>query len=74
MSDVIMVGLDLAKNVFQLHGRRRRGGWCCPRGPSSAATRGLGLLAHVLVSKYGDHLPLCRQSQSYSREGPDLDR
>ena len=33
-----------------------------------------GLLAHVLVSKYGDHLPLYRQSQIYAREGVDLDR
>ena len=30
--------------------------------------------AHVLVSKYPDHLPLYRQSQIYSREGVDVDR
>jgi hypothetical protein len=35
---------------------------------------GPGLLAHVLVSKYGDHLPLYRQSQIYNRDGVDLDR
>lgn len=35
---------------------------------------GPGLLAHVLVSKYADHLPLCRQSEIYAREGVDLDR
>ena len=28
-------------------------------------------LAHVLVSKYADHLPLYRQSQIYAREGID---
>jgi hypothetical protein len=32
------------------------------------------MLAHVLVSKYCDHLPLCRQSEIYAREGLDLDR
>jgi transposase len=32
------------------------------------------LLAHVLVSKYADHLPLYRQSEIYAREGVDLDR
>jgi transposase len=32
------------------------------------------LLAHVLVSKYADHLPLYRQSQIFAREGIDLDR
>ncbi len=31
-------------------------------------------VAHVLVSKYADHLPLFRQAQIYSRQGIDLDR
>jgi transposase len=35
---------------------------------------GPGLLAHVLVSKYADHLPLYRQSQIYAREGVELER
>jgi hypothetical protein len=35
---------------------------------------GPGLLAHVLVSKYGDHLPLYRQAEIYAREGVELDR
>jgi transposase len=45
--------------------------------PSRPITRGLagpGLLAHVLVSKYGDHLPLYRQSEIYGRAGVALDR
>src|SRR5271170_2008853 len=45
--------------------------------PSRPIERGLagpGLLAHVLVSKYADHLPLYRQSEIYAREGLDLDR
>jgi transposase len=45
--------------------------------PSRPIDRGLagpGLLAHVLVSKYADHLPLYRQSEIYAREGLDLDR
>ena len=33
-----------------------------------------GFLAHVLVSKYCDHLPLYRQSQIYQREGLDVER
>ena len=40
-----------------------------PRGRPSAA-----LLAHVLVAKYCDHLPLYRQSAIYARDGLDLDR
>ena len=32
------------------------------------------LIAHVLVSKYADHLPLYRQSQIYARSGIDLHR
>ena len=33
-----------------------------------------GLLAHVLVAKYADHLPLYRQSGIYAREGVELER
>ena len=32
------------------------------------------LVAHVLVSKYADHLPLYRQAQIYERQGIPLDR
>jgi transposase len=45
-----------------------------PARPIERGLPGPGLLAHVLVSKYGDHLPLYRQSQIYIREGVDLDR
>lgn len=34
----------------------------------------IATVAHVLVSKYADHLPLYRQAQIYSRQGIDLDR
>src|SRR5471030_3559259 len=40
-----------------------------PRGRATPST-----LAHLLVSKYCDHLPLYRQSEIYAREGVDLDR
>jgi transposase len=45
--------------------------------PSRPIARGLagpGLLAHVLVSKYCDHLPLYRQSEIYARSGVTLER
>ncbi len=45
-----------------------------PSRPIERGKPGPGLLAHVLVSKYADHLPLYRQSQIYAREGIDLDR
>lgn len=32
------------------------------------------LVAHVVVSKYADYLPLYRQALIYSRQGIDLDR
>src|SRR5216110_1346215 len=55
---------------------------CCDKivqaeAPSRPIERGMagpGLLAHVLVSKYCDHLPLYRQSEIYAREGVELDR
>jgi transposase len=43
-----------------------------PERPICRGMAGPGLLAHVLVSKYCDHLPLYRQSQIYAREGVDL--
>ena len=45
-----------------------------PSRPIERGRPGPGLLAHVLVSKYGDHLPSYRQSQIYARDGLDLDR
>jgi transposase len=45
-----------------------------PSRPIERGRPGPGLLAHVLVAKYGDHLPLYRQSQIFEREGIDLDR
>ena len=45
--------------------------------PASLIEGGLpteGLLAHVLISKYGDHLPLYRRSQIYERSGIELHR
>ena len=36
--------------------------------------QGPGLLAHVLVSKYADHLPLYRQCEIYARQGIELER
>jgi transposase len=45
-----------------------------PNRPIDRGLAGPGLLAHVLVSKYADHLPLYRQAEIYQREGVDLDR
>lgn len=45
-----------------------------PSRPIERGAAGAGLLAHVLVSKYADHLPLYRQAQIYAREGVELER
>ena len=45
-----------------------------PSRPIERGRPGPGLLAHVLVSKYADHLPLYRQSQIFERDGLELDR
>lgn len=45
-----------------------------PTRPIARGLAGPGLLAHVLISKYADHLPLYRQSQIYAREGVELER
>ena len=45
-----------------------------PIRPLSRSYAGAGLLAHVLTSKYADHLPLYRQSEIYARGGVELSR
>jgi transposase len=45
-----------------------------PSRPIERGRPGPGLLAHVLVNKYADHLPLYRQSQIFARERLALDR
>src|SRR6266571_3832421 len=45
-----------------------------PTRPIERGVAGPGLLAHVLVSKYADHLPLYRQSEIYARYGVELER
>ena len=62
--------------------RPRRACKCCeaivqaplPSRPIEKGRPGPGLLAHVLVGKYADHLPLYRQSQIFTRDGVDLER
>src|SRR5262245_2202140 len=45
-----------------------------PSRPIARGVAGPGLLAHMLVAKYCDHLPLYRQSQIYARQGVELER
>ena len=45
-----------------------------PSRPIERGRPGPGLLAHVLVNKYADHLPLYRQNRIFERDGIDLDR
>lgn len=45
-----------------------------PSRPIERGYAGPALLAHVVVSKYCDHLPLYRQSQIYARSGVELER
>lgn len=45
-----------------------------PSKPIPKSYAGPGLLAHVAVAKYCDHLPLYRQSGIYAREGVELAR
>jgi integrase len=54
-----------------------KGAACCGSAPSRPIERGIagpGLLAHILVAKFSDHLPLYRQSVIYAREGVNMHR
>ena len=45
-----------------------------PSRPIPHSYAGPGLLAHVLVGKYCDHLPFYRQSEIYARDGVQIER
>lgn len=45
-----------------------------PSRPIERSFAGPALLAHVLVGKFVDHMPLYRQSEAFAREGIDLGR
>src|SRR5690349_13997880 len=45
-----------------------------PERPITGGMATEALLAHVLVAKYGDHLPLYRQALIFARQGVELDR
>lgn len=45
-----------------------------PSNPISKGKAGPGLLAHILIQKYCNHLPFYRQSQMFDREDIDISR
>lgn len=45
-----------------------------PTRPIPRGMAGPGLLAHILVAKYDDHLPLYRQGEIFARQGADIPR
>lgn len=45
-----------------------------PSRPIERGQAGPGLLAHVITSKYCDHLPLYRQHAMYAREGVEIEQ
>src|SRR5690625_3885284 len=82
------IGEDVAEKLDYLPGvaqveRHIRGKWACRQcetltqapAPAHVIDKGLattGLLAHVLVAKYADHLPLYRQQKIFARAGVTL--
>lgn len=76
--------LDYTPGVFTVE-RHIRGKWACKTCetpiqapvPPHVIDKGIptaGLLAHTLVSKYGDHLPLYRQERIFARAGLAIPR
>jgi transposase len=76
--------LDYTPGVFTVE-RHIRGKWVCAKCetliqapvPAQVIDKGIptaGLLAQVLVSKYGDHVPLYRQERIFERAGLAIPR
>jgi len=84
IDDDVSEQLEFVPSSFRIiqHVRPKYSCKCCntivqaaaPSRPILRSYAGPGLLAHVAVAKFCDHLPLYRQSQIYSREGIALER
>lgn len=84
LGDDISEQLEFIPASFKVirHVRPKLACTCCdcivqapaPCRPIERGMAGPGLLAHVLVAKFADHLPLYRQSVIYAREGVELSR
>ena len=79
MGEDVSEKLDYAPGLFSVE-RHIRGKWVCTECetliqapvPAQVIDKGIptaGLLAHVLVSKFADHLPLYRQTPIFGRAG-----
>ena len=82
------IGEDISEKLDYIPGKAQverhiRGKWACKKCdtltqapmPAHVINKGIAssrLLAHVLVAKYADHLPLYRQQQRFAREGIEL--
>src|SRR4051795_2044480 len=77
--------LDIVPAVLRVRGIRRPRYGCraceeavvqapAPERPITGGMATEALLAHVLVAKFCDHLPLYRQAVIFARQGIDLDR
>ena len=71
-----MVRLRIVRPKFAVKGEPERGviSMPAPDAPLRRCMGGPGLIAYVLMSKYGDHLPLHRQEKIYARSGVSLAR
>ena len=70
------VRLQIVRPKFAVKGEPERGVFTAPapEAPIARCMAGPGLLARVLVDKYGDSLPLHRQERRFAREGLVLAR
>lgn len=71
-----MVRVRIVRPKFAFKGEPERGviSMPAPEAPLRRSMGGPGLIAHVLTSKYADHLPLHRQEKIYARYGVSLAR
>ncbi len=70
------VRVQIVRPKFAVKGEPERGVFTtpAPQAPLARCMAGPGLLAYVLLCKYGDHLPLHRQEQIFARFGLALAR
>jgi len=71
---LLVVSPTIPSDVIAMHTHQLIYTVPMPKQPIAKGLAGPGLLAHIITSKFVDHLPLYRQEKIFARQGVDISR
>jgi transposase len=71
---LMVVPPTIPSDVIEMHTHQLIYTVPMPKQPIAKGLAGPGLLAHIITSKFVDHLPLYRQEKIFARQGVDISR